>query len=136
MRQVTRSEARAVPAELTALCAAIFVRCGMDDDDAALLAGSLTAADLRGVHSHGVLRVPEYVKKLTVGGVDPRGRPALARDSGACLAVDGGNAMGQIATDFAMRQVLARAAEIGIAAAAIGGSNHNGAMAFYAMQAL
>jgi LDH2 family malate/lactate/ureidoglycolate dehydrogenase len=108
----------------------------MENGDAALLAESLVASDLRGVHSHGVLRVPEYVKKLTVGGVDPRGRPAVVRDSGACLVVDGGNAMGQIATDFAMRQVVARAGEIGIAAAAIRGSNHNGAMAFYAMQAL
>ena len=136
MRQITRSELRAVPAELTSLCTAIFARCLMSENDAALLAESLTAADLRGVHSHGVLRVPEYVKKLTVGGVDPRGQPAVARDSGASLVVDGDNAMGQIASQFAMQRVLSRAGEIGIAAAAIRGSNHNGAMAFYAMQAL
>ena len=36
------------------------------------------------MHSHGVLRVPEYVKKLTVGGVDPRGSPFVVRDVGAC----------------------------------------------------
>jgi LDH2 family malate/lactate/ureidoglycolate dehydrogenase len=76
------------------------------------------------------------VKKLTVGGVDPRGVPAVVREVGACLVIDGGNAMGQIATDFAMKRVLERAATAGIAAAAIRGSNHNGAMAFYAMQAL
>ena len=36
----------------------------MREADAALLADSLVTADLSGTHSHGVLRVPEYVKKL------------------------------------------------------------------------
>ena len=132
----SRSPARADAGELLALVTEIFRRCGMDDADAALLADSLTAADLRGVNSHGVLRVPEYVRKLTVGGVDPRGRPAVVQDAGACLVVDGGDSMGQIGTSFAMARVLDRAASTGIAAAAIRGSNHNGAMAYYAMQAL
>jgi L-2-hydroxycarboxylate dehydrogenase (NAD+) len=132
----SRSPARADAGELLALVTEIFRRCGMTDEDAALLADSLTAADLRGVNSHGVLRVPEYVKKLTVGGVDPRGRPSVVQDAGACLVVDGGDSMGQIGTSFAMARVLDRAASTGIAAAAVRGSNHNGAMAYYAMQAL
>ncbi|MBV9170719.1 MAG: Ldh family oxidoreductase [Chloroflexi bacterium] len=127
-----RVEARA----LLELVTAIFRGCGMEQPDADLLADSLIEADLRGVHSHGVLRVPEYVDKLTVGGVDPRGRPFVARDSGACLVVDGGNSMGQIGTNFAMQCVLQRAATVGIAAAAIRGSNHCGALAYFAMQAL
>src|SRR5687768_12070351 len=122
--------------DLHAFVADVFRHCGMEQDDARLLADTLTYADLRGVHSHGVMRVPEYVKKLTVAGVDPRGQPSIVRDGGACLVIDGGNAMGQIASRFAMEQLLERAAETGIAAAAVRGSNHNGAMAFYAMQAL
>lgn len=113
-----------------------FTRCGMSDEDAALLADSLVAADLRGVHSHGVLRVPEYVKKLREEGVDPRGRPSVVRDAGAALVVDGGNSMGQIAATFAMRAAVERAGATGVAAAAVRGSNHCGAMAYYAMMAL
>jgi LDH2 family malate/lactate/ureidoglycolate dehydrogenase len=108
----------------------------MADSDAALLADSLVEADLGGVHSHGVLRVPEYVHKLTRGGVDPRGRPRVVRDGGACLVVDGGNSMGQIGAHFAMERVLDRAGTTGIAAAAIRGSNHCGAMAYFARLAL
>ncbi len=129
-------ETRAPAEELTALVTAIFARCGMDDADAALLADSLVAADLTGVHSHGVLRVPEYVKKLTLGGVNPRGRPFIARDSGACLVVDGGNSMGQIGATFAMERAIERARETGIAAVAVRGSNHCGAMAYYALRAV
>jgi LDH2 family malate/lactate/ureidoglycolate dehydrogenase len=136
MPQQAQTRVHAVPVELMSLTADIFARCGMADADAALLAETLVESDLRGVHSHGVMRVPEYVRKLTVEGVDPQGRPSIARDSGACLVIDGGNAMGQIASQFAMERVLERAAETGIAAAAVRGSNHNGAMAFYAMRAL
>jgi ureidoglycolate dehydrogenase (NAD+) len=57
------------------------------------------------------------------------------RDAGACLVVDGGNSMGQIGMDFAMTQALARAETSGIAAVAIRGSNHCGALAPYVIRA-
>lgn len=115
---------------------AVFGRCGMGEGDAALLADSLVEADLGGVHSHGVLRVPEYVEKLQRGGVDPRGCPRLVRQFGSCLVVDGGNSMGQIGAHFAMDAALNLARTTGIAAAAIRGSNHCGAVAYFARQAL
>ena len=121
---------------LTDSVASIFRACGMASADAGLLAETLAAADLRGVHSHGTMRVPDYVGKLTRGGVDPAGRPSVARDSGAALVVDGGNAMGQIAGAFAMEKAIERAAETGVAFAAVGHSNHCGAMAWFAMQAM
>src|SRR5580765_8074011 len=108
----------------------------MDEADAAHLAGSLIDADLRGVHSHGVLRVPEYVKKLTTGGVDPRGRPRVVRDVGACMVVDGGNSMGQVGMRFAMQRALERVESTAIAAVAVRGSNHCGALAPYVLQAV
>jgi len=121
---------------LRGLVQAVFFRCGMEEGDAALLADSLVEADLGGVHSHGVLRVPEYVHKLRGGGVDPRGRPRLARQVGSCLVVDGGNSMGQLGVHFAMQAAIDLARTTGIAAAAIRGSNHCGALAYFARQAL
>jgi L-2-hydroxycarboxylate dehydrogenase (NAD+) len=121
---------------LRPLVTGVFLRCGMDPPDADYLAGSLVDADLRGVHSHGVLRVPEYVKKLTEGGVDPHGRPRVVREVGACLVVDGDNSMGQIGMRFAMTRAVERAQSTGIAAVAIRGSNHCGALAPYVLQAV
>ncbi len=122
--------------ELLARVTAIFERCGMSGRDAALLAETLVSADARGVHSHGVMRVPDYAHKLTGGGVNPRGCPHIVKGKGACLVVDGDNAMGQIACEFAMREAIARAAGTGICAAAIRGSNHCGALFYFAMHAL
>jgi LDH2 family malate/lactate/ureidoglycolate dehydrogenase len=129
-------ERRIDAGKLLVLVTAIFERCKMAKQEAELLADSLVFADLGGIHSHGVLRVPEYIQKLTGAGVNPQGRPKIVRDSGACLVVDGNNSMGQIGAQFAMAQVIERAKSTGIAAAAIRGSNHCGAMAYFAMQAL
>src|SRR5207245_1295617 len=72
----------------------------------------------------------------TRGGVNPRGRPEVVRDSAGCLVLDGHNSMGQIGAHVAMQQAIARAESTGIAAVAIRGSNHCGALAYFAMQAL
>lgn len=130
------SEKRIGAEQLRQTVQAIFESCGMNEEDARLLADTLVFADLRGVHSHGVMRVPDYVKKLTVEGVDPQGRPQIVRSFGGCVVVDGGNSMGQIGAHFAMEEAIRRAQEHGIAAAGIRGSNHCGAMAYFAMQAL
>lgn len=115
---------------------AIFLRTGLSGNDAHLVAESLVIADLRGVHSHGVLRVPEYVKKLTVDGVDPKARPFVATERVAALVIDGSNAMGQIACAFAMDRAVEKASSNGIAMAAVRGSNHCGALFHSAMRAL
>ena len=131
------TDERRVPAEeLRAVCESIFERCGMLPNDACLVADSLVEADLGGVHSHGVIRVPEYARKLAIGGVDPRGRPAVARDVGAALVVDAGNSMGQIGAAFAMDRAVERARATGVSAVAVRGSNHCGALGFVAARAL
>ena len=108
----------------------------MSDNDARLLADSLVTADLSGTHSHGVLRVPEYLKKLTEDGVNPRGKPSVVSDRGSVIVVDGGNSMGQIGSTFAMSAAIERAKTTGMAAAAVRGSNHNGALNYYTEMAI
>lgn len=121
--------------DLRAALTAIFGAAAMPPDDAALLAGSLVHADLRGVHSHGSLRVHDYVAKLLDGGVDPAGRPSMISCRGGAIVVDGGNAMGQIGGIYAMDRAIEAAAEHGVAFAALQNSNHCGAMDWYALRA-
>jgi LDH2 family malate/lactate/ureidoglycolate dehydrogenase len=132
----SENERRVAPDELQRVVSAIFAACAMSAVDAALLARALVNADQRGIHSHGTLRVPDYVAKLTTGGVDPRARPVLVSDSGASLVVDARNAMGQIAAHFAMSAAIERARSTHVAIAAVRNSNHCGAMDFWAMMAL
>ena len=127
---------RRVPrAKLKQVVTEIFVRCRMSEDDADLLAETLVHADLRGIHSHGVLRVPEYVKKLMTGGVNPTGRPCVASIHGGAIVVDAGNSMGQIGGTYAMREAIKTARSTGVAFAAVRDSNHCGAMEWYTLLA-
>src|SRR5262245_55926236 len=115
----SENEQRVEPEVLRRAVAAIFAACGMSEADATLLARALVNADQRGIHSHGTLRVPDYVAKLAKGGVDPHGRPVLASDNGAALVIDAQNAMGQIAAHFAMSAAIERARQTHVAFAAV-----------------
>jgi len=68
----------------------------MSGPDASLLANSLVHADLHGIHSHGVLRIPDHVAKLVHECVNPRGVPRVVRRTGGAVLVDGDNSMGQV----------------------------------------
>ncbi len=123
-------------AELLSVTTTIFAATGMSDADAGLLAETLVHSDRRGVHSHGVIRVPDYVKKLTVDGVDARGEPTLVSQRAGALVIDGGNALGQIGGTFAMDLAINAARNNGIAFAALRGSNHCGALDWYTLRAV
>ncbi|MEO8739157.1 MAG: Ldh family oxidoreductase [Casimicrobiaceae bacterium] len=129
-------ERSVAPQVLRDIVAAVFSSCAMRAADARLLADALVDADLRGIHSHGVLRVPDYVAKLLTGGVDPRGTPRIVSERGAVLVADGGNSMGQVGATFAMGLAIARARDTGVAVVTLRGSNHCGAMDRYARMAL
>jgi LDH2 family malate/lactate/ureidoglycolate dehydrogenase len=132
----SETDRRVSPDRLAEVVRAIFSRCGMSDSDAVVLTESLVHADLRGIHSHGVLRIPDYVKKLTKDGVDPRGRPRIISERAAAIVIDGGNSMGQIGGAFAMKLVIEKARDLGLAFAAVRGSNHCGALDWYTLMAV
>ena len=49
--------------------ARIFVARGTPREDAELVAGLLVQASARGLHSHGILRVPQYVRNIEEGQI-------------------------------------------------------------------
>ncbi|MCG5053071.1 MAG: Ldh family oxidoreductase [Myxococcales bacterium] len=130
------SETRVPLAALRKLVTEIFSAAGMSAEDAASLSDSLVFADLYGVHSHGTLRVPEYVDKVTIKGVNPRGKPRVVKDVGAIAVVDGDNSMGAIGGAFAMRLAIEKARALGVGVVAVRGSNHCGAMDYFTRMAV
>ena len=133
--QESGNDVRIDASTLQTFVADLFGAAGASDDDAALIAGIAVGTDLRGAYSHGCALVPGYVGAMLAGRIDPRGRPAVTKDSGAAIVVDGGNSLGHVGLTFAMERALERARQTGLAAVALGGSNHCGAMASYALQA-
>lgn len=104
---------------------------GYGDDEAAYLAASLVDANLRGVDSHGVIRLPAYERRISERLVDPAAAPVVTVE-GSVVTVDANGAAGQIATRAAVEAALRVSRETGVATAAVRGSTHFGAAGFYA----
>lgn len=113
----------------------LFGACGLNRQDAATVADQLVSDDLRGVLSHGLIRVRNYVQRLTAGAIDPAGKPRVLRQRGGTALVDGGNAMGQVVAVHAMATALEIAAREGTGSVAVRRSNHFGTCAHYARRA-
>ncbi|MDQ5817586.1 MAG: Ldh family oxidoreductase, partial [Actinomycetota bacterium] len=64
---------------LRSFCEEIFVSCGMAPEDAFIVADGLVQSNLRGVDSHGVMRVGIYAKRLKMGLVNPRPEVRIVR---------------------------------------------------------
>ncbi len=124
------------PDALTTYARSMFLAAGMGEADAALVAGDLVKANLRGVDSHGVSRIPMYLERLRRGLVNPRPAVKVTKVAGAVVHVDGDNGMGFVASDVAMNAACDLAAEMGIGLAGVHRSTHFGMGACYALRAI
>ncbi|GAB4185917.1 MAG: Ldh family oxidoreductase [Thalassobaculales bacterium] len=116
--------------------AALLRAAGLEAADAQTVAEDLVAADLRGIASHGVSRLPMYLGRLRKGLVKPRPEIAVTRVAGAVALVDGDDGMGFLAGHRAMDEAMALAAASGIGLVGVRRSTHYGMAALYPMQAV
>jgi LDH2 family malate/lactate/ureidoglycolate dehydrogenase len=114
----------------------IIAAVGLEPSMAKVFADSIVAADLRGVKSHGTIRVPEYVRRVESKVLDPKAEVKFIRDEGATGLLDGGNGFGQAAAYKAMRRAIEKATAHGVGLVGVRNSNHFGIASYYAMTAL
>lgn len=122
--------------ELAAFAADVLARCGVPDEDAHLAASVLLASDLRGIDSHGVARLENYVAMIRAGRINPRPRFAVVRETGATALVDGDNGLGLVVGPKANNLALQKAETVGSGWVAVRNSNHFGIAGYYPLQAI
>jgi len=122
--------------ELEIFVAALFAKAGVPDEDARIAARCLVEADLRGVISHGVGRVPIYLHRLAIGLVDPRPPITVEALTPVAARVDGANGLGFVVARRAMAEAMLRAKEFGIGLVVVRRSTHFGMAASYLKQAI
>lgn len=121
---------------LSDFCRKLLGATGMPEGHARLTADSLVEADLRGVESHGIVRMPIYLKRLSCGVIDPRPVIRTVRETRSTAVIDGGNGMGQVVAAHAMRLAVSKAtADPEPTFVAVRNSNHFGAAAYFAEMA-
>lgn len=119
------------PETLERFVVVLMTKLGLPNNDARTVASALVQADLGGVPTHGLGRLPNYIARLQKGLVNPRPAIRFVREFGATALLDADNAMGQVAAAHAMRSAIRMAEEFGIGLVAVRGSNHFGAASFY-----
>ncbi|HXJ59719.1 MAG TPA: Ldh family oxidoreductase [Verrucomicrobiae bacterium] len=121
---------------LLRFCRACFEKAGLAGSVAQVTADNLVFANLRGVDSHGVIRLKVYVDRLHAGGFNAAAQARVIAEDAATALLDGGGGMGQAAAVAAMDLAIAKAAQSGAGWVSCRNSNHFGAAAFYALRAI
>lgn len=122
--------------DATAFAVALLRAHGVADADATTVARCLVGADLRGVDTHGLCRLPGYLDRLRRGLINPRPRLSPRRVTPVAAALDGQDAFGFVAGTRAMQEAIAIATELGLGVVAVRRSTHFGMAASYVLQAL
>ena len=93
-------------------------------------------ANLRGVDSHGLIRLKIYTERVRAGGFKIHAQPEVVSEEQSVALIDGQGGLGQVAATSAMKLAIAKAEKTGMAWVSVQNSNHFGACAFYALQAV
>lgn len=106
---------------------------GYSAADAQYIAHTLVDANLRGVDSHGVMRLTAYHERISHGLIDPKAS-CESTVRGATARVRADRVAGQLAAREASSTAASIAKELGVAAVTVSESAHFGAAGFFARE--
>jgi len=133
---MTADEARVPAAQLGAFVARALAAAGLPEAEAQTVARYMVEADLRGSDTHGVIRLPLYVRRLLAGGINAAPNIQVISESASVALIDGDNGMGHLVMRFAAETAIAKARQFGVAWVGARMSNHAGPAALYATMPL
>ena len=121
--------------ELSAICVGKFIKAGISNEHAKTTADVLLHANLRGVDSHGVLRMEHYIQKILHGGI--QANPTITiKDTGPVTAiVDGDDGLGHVIVEQAMKHAIDLAKKNGVGMVSAINSSHCGALSYFVKMA-
>jgi LDH2 family malate/lactate/ureidoglycolate dehydrogenase len=113
----------------------IFCKTGCPKSDARKVTDVLIAAELRGIPSHGVARVIDYMGMIKAGRINIKPKPFVVHEMHSTATIDGDNALGMIPSHMAMKLAVKKAQKYGSGWVSVFNSNHYGIAGYYAMMA-
>lgn len=105
-----------------------LLRAGFSEVNAGPIADTITASEVDGVASHGVLRLPGFVDAVRTRWADGQARPRLLPGARATIVADARNGFAQPALALAREAVTSAAREHGVATLLIRNTHHFAAL--------
>jgi LDH2 family malate/lactate/ureidoglycolate dehydrogenase len=115
---------------------AAFKKMGCTEDDASTCTNVLMAAELRGIPSHGIMRLKDYMLMWQKGKIKARPNVTIVHETATTAVIDADQAFGAVAGSKAMRVAIRKAEKYGSAWISVRNSSHYGIAGYYAMMAL
>ena len=99
------------PGYLCTLTEQIFRGCGAPAEEAAMVADHLVTANLMGLDSHGIIRIPQYVQEVEAKAIIPGAPVTILKESESTVVVDCGWNFGQVGAVRAMEIAMGKASK-------------------------
>src|ERR1700736_6883174 len=115
--------------------AEVFLHSDSSPEESRRIAPDLTTANLTGHDSHGVIRVPVYIRWKKMGSVVPNQTAEVVVDTPSLAVVDGKFGYGQTVTPQAVRIGIEKCKKAGLAAVALRNAGHIGRVGDWAEKA-
>ena len=111
---------------LRRLASAILQAAGSSEQESETVAAYLVKANLVGHDSHGVIRVPQYVRQIREGSIRSNQEVTVVSDRGAVMLIEANLGFGQVVGEVAMEHGIERAGNFGISLVGIRNVGHLG----------
>jgi ureidoglycolate dehydrogenase (NAD+) len=122
-------------ADLAAFASDLFVAAGCARAMADEWASILVWANLRGVDSHGIIRIPRYLDLLRRKTINTAPNIRVEKRAGAVSIMEADRAPGVIAMARAMEEAIGRARDVSVGWCAARNVTHTGAIGYFALMA-
>lgn len=117
------------------ICEKLFTGIGISKEDSAIIVEAAITADIRGVPSHGTVRLLTYRQRIERGLINPSPKIKIENDSPSFIHLDGDNGAGQVVAYKAVKIAMESAKKTGCCAVSIHNTNHMGMLSYYALKA-
>jgi len=114
----------------------IFMKMGCRKDEAEVISKVFIAAELRGLPSHGMIRLKDYYQLWKAGRINVKPSVKTVHETPGTAVVDGDRAIGMVAAYRSMEIAIEKARNVGTGWVSTRNSNHYGIAGYYAMMAL
>lgn len=114
----------------------VFIKMGCSSEDATKAAKVFLAAELRGLPSHGMIRIKDYYQLWEAKRINTKPNIKIVHETPSTAVVDADGAIGMIAATRSMEIAMEKAEKAGTGWVSTRGSNHYGIAGYYAMMAL
>ena len=114
----------------------ILQKMGFSEDDSVSCAHVFLAAELRGISTHGVIRLADYFKLWEAGRINVTPDIRVIHESPSTAVLDGDGTIGMLPAIRAMNVAIAKARTAGTGWVAVRNSSNFGIAGYYAMTAL